>query len=319
MRLRVWAGYRLRKSAKPSTGNLTITLHGKRPMKAQRAAMAYAKKHAAQLVPVVLNAIVAAYPTLRPWKPRPKTMTAARLRVYVQPYGLTVLRDAHDGVAYLGYDFQCRWDPSGIVVLMHRDRVVRVGGLEALEQPVPDAARTAPKPKEPTAAELRRVIASARKRAKKNPRTFEPGPDAETRVVLPEWAGFRSGPWSKLSHGACVVHVDGEGPVATAAYRRLLARALATQRVLLRAIARSHPDIPQRDLHDHVELLSAHVQADPEDKVAYVGYQLACDWEEEHGLGVLLQGDRVVEVGHADTAFLGWNADRDRAERRRSR
>ena len=34
----------------------------------------------------------------------------------------------------------------------------------------------------------------------------------------------------------------------------------------------------------------------------------------EHGLGVLLNGERVVEVGGADTAFLLWIAERDLRE-----
>ena len=43
----------------------------------------------------------------------------------------------------------------------------------------------------------------------------------------------------------------------------------------------------------------------------YVGYQFACKWEEEHGLGVLMHGARVVEIGGAETAFTLWIAERD--------
>jgi hypothetical protein len=35
----------------------------------------------------------------------------------------------------------------------------------------------------------------------------------------------------------------------------------------------------------------------------YVGYEFGCTWDGEHGLGVLMHGNRVVEVGGADTAF----------------
>lgn len=45
--------------------------------------------------------------------------------------------------------------------------------------------------------------------------------------------------------------------------------------------------------------------------IPYVGLQLACSWEEEHGLGILMHGERVVEIGGADTAFLLWVAKRD--------
>lgn len=43
----------------------------------------------------------------------------------------------------------------------------------------------------------------------------------------------------------------------------------------------------------------------------YIGFELGCDWEEEHGLGVLMHGTRAVEVGAADTAFLLWIAEAD--------
>jgi hypothetical protein len=229
-----------------------------------------------------------------------------------------VVRDAHEKIAYVGYVFACAWDPSGVVVVMHRDRPVRVGGLEALEQPVVDPARSTPEPKAPSATDRRRVVAAARKRAKKNPR-LPPADGQDVTVFLPAWAGFRAGPWSKLSTGECRIDVEGRGPVATKAYRRILDGASATQRILLGAIARSQPHIRPRDLNDHVELLVAHVQSKPTDAIAYVGYQFACDWEEEHGLGVLLHGNRVVDIGQADTAFLGWNADKDRVNQRKSR
>lgn len=47
----------------------------------------------------------------------------------------------------------------------------------------------------------------------------------------------------------------------------------------------------------------------------YVGYQFRAEWDIEHGVGVLMNGVRIVEVAGADTAFVGWNAesDRDRA------
>lgn len=50
--------------------------------------------------------------------------------------------------------------------------------------------------------------------------------------------------------------------------------------------------------------------------VPYVGLLFGCTWDREHGLGVLMHGTRVVEVGGADTAFLLWKAERDARERR---
>lgn len=39
----------------------------------------------------------------------------------------------------------------------------------------------------------------------------------------------------------------------------------------------------------------------------YIGYQFSCAWDEEHGLGVLMHNDRIVEIGGSDTAFLLWD------------
>ncbi|WP_323772036.1 DUF6985 domain-containing protein [Antarctobacter sp.] len=48
------------------------------------------------------------------------------------------------------------------------------------------------------------------------------------------------------------------------------------------------------------------------DSVPYVGYQFSCEWDKEHGLGVLMHGSRLVEIGGADTAFTLWIAKGDR-------
>lgn len=39
------------------------------------------------------------------------------------------------------------------------------------------------------------------------------------------------------------------------------------------------------------------------DGFAYVGFELGCSWDEEHGLGVLTHKDHVVKIGEAETAF----------------
>jgi hypothetical protein len=44
--------------------------------------------------------------------------------------------------------------------------------------------------------------------------------------------------------------------------------------------------------------------------VPYLGYDFGCQWEEEHGLGVLMHGTRCVDIGFSDTAMLLWIAER---------
>jgi hypothetical protein len=47
------------------------------------------------------------------------------------------------------------------------------------------------------------------------------------------------------------------------------------------------------------------------DARAYLGFSFHVAWEPEHGLGVMVHGRRIVDVGGADTSFLEWIAERD--------
>ena len=47
------------------------------------------------------------------------------------------------------------------------------------------------------------------------------------------------------------------------------------------------------------------------DGIAYVGYECGCEWDEEHGFGVLTHRDRVIEGGSADVSFDTWLAEND--------
>lgn len=47
-------------------------------------------------------------------------------------------------------------------------------------------------------------------------------------------------------------------------------------------------------------------------KMPYIGVRLKCKWDEEHGLGIMLYKDRIIEVGGADTAFMTWIAEEDK-------
>ncbi len=69
-------------------------------------------------------------------------------------------------------------------------------------------------------------------------------------------------------------------------------------------------------LTDLVRISTLHVHPVSRDGIPYVGIEFSCPWDEEHGLGVLLHGTRVVDVGGADTAFLLWIAERDATDAR---
>jgi hypothetical protein len=74
-------------------------------------------------------------------------------------------------------------------------------------------------------------------------------------------------------------------------------------------------DLPRvQSAHDFRSIIGLHsVNVHPieHQDLPYVGLELGCSWEREHGLGVLMHGTRVVEIGGADTAILLWIAERD--------
>ncbi len=65
------------------------------------------------------------------------------------------------------------------------------------------------------------------------------------------------------------------------------------------------------DFRGLIGLYGMNVHQVEKDGVPYVGFEFGCTWDGEHGLGVLMHGTRVVEIGGADTAILLWIARRD--------
>jgi hypothetical protein len=63
-------------------------------------------------------------------------------------------------------------------------------------------------------------------------------------------------------------------------------------------------------LRENVGLYAINIHQLDVGGVPYLGYEFGCDWD-ELGLGVLMHGTRVVEVGLADTAILNWIAVED--------
>jgi hypothetical protein len=59
-----------------------------------------------------------------------------------------------------------------------------------------------------------------------------------------------------------------------------------------------------------IGLSTVHISDVEKEGVAYVGFEFGCTWEEEHGLGVMTHGDRIIEVGDAETAFDAWRLRR---------
>lgn len=65
------------------------------------------------------------------------------------------------------------------------------------------------------------------------------------------------------------------------------------------------------DLRTLIGLQSVNIHQLSRSGIPYVGYEFGCEWDQEHGLGVLMHGNRVVEMGGVDTAILLWIAEKD--------
>jgi hypothetical protein len=166
-------------------------------------------------------------------------------------------------------------------------------------------------------------------------------------VNLPAWDGIqmRHGPFAvkksqKQAKIKLRVNSPNEGeqapptPAQQKAYERLLAKQDKVRDALLKALLKHYqearpdyedflgeefdelmPDVKKIDgFRDLIVLAKIYLQTAEKKGLAYIGYGLDCTWDGEHGLGVLMHGERVVDIGGEDTAFLGWNADQDAEE-----
>lgn len=172
--------------------------------------------------------------------------------------------------------------------------------------------------------------------------------DWEGTDLLPSWKGFesRGGAYgsrssSRPSTGKVKVRViavrDRTGdlppsPEQLAAYQYLKDNEPAITASLLAAILRIYPKLRKNygfkdsdymddlympviktadDLRPLIGLGTVHVLDIAKADHAYIGFECGCTWDEEHGLGVLMDKGRVIEVGQADMAFDQWAAKKD--------
>jgi hypothetical protein len=154
---------------------------------------------------------------------------------------------------------------------------------------------------------------------------------------LPSWAGFGG------SLHSYWLSVQAEGkviptPEQAAAFRHLLDNEASVTAAVARALLEYYPGARERciDGYDGVSvwiaqveailpevltdvaglrplvgLCGVHVLSVSRDGVAYVGFELGCEWDTEHGAGVLTHLGRVVATDQADVSFAAWAARED--------
>ena len=167
------------------------------------------------------------------------------------------------------------------------------------------------------------------------------------KAVLPSWRGFQAragayGAQSSVDPSDGSVRIvfapEGRGPeplvdAEVASVNWILENEVSISRSLLLALLAEYPLMQEQYGYSEEEqaqlmpevtgidgfrnligLHSVNVHPLRRNDIPYIGFEFGCTWDDEHGLGVLMHGTRVVEVGGADTAILLWIAERDAAD-----
>jgi hypothetical protein len=61
-----------------------------------------------------------------------------------------------------------------------------------------------------------------------------------------------------------------------------------------------------KDLMPLIELLALYAYEVIDGDGPHIGFLFGCTWDEEHSLGIMMHGYRLLLIGEADCAFSGW-------------
>ncbi|WP_221077003.1 DUF6985 domain-containing protein [Agarivorans aestuarii] len=165
----------------------------------------------------------------------------------------------------------------------------------------------------------------------------------ETEVSLPDWAGFqeRNGPYGALSSikpsiGKTKIVFAPEGrdespinPEEMELINWFLSNQSAVIESIINTLFSNYSSIRDNtikelgeemseffppvktpdDIKGVVGVVSVNIHQVAKNSIPFIGVEMGCNWEEEHGFGFLLHGNRIVEIGGADTAILLWLAN----------
>jgi hypothetical protein len=164
------------------------------------------------------------------------------------------------------------------------------------------------------------------------------GDSYEGQITLPAWIGFQSRQGfygskdsSGISNGLVKVHINGRQVdyVKTTTQEQINAliflhdnadkirdgilNALFNELSVIKEIYEGLvPEINSiSDFKNVLGLSIIHVMDSDKDGIAYLGYEFGCDWDDEHGLGVMMHKERVIGIGQAGTSFNSWITYKD--------
>jgi hypothetical protein len=150
-------------------------------------------------------------------------------------------------------------------------------------------------------------------------------------LCLPSWAGYQSrfGPYTSVDksepsdgrakfcfapEGRGVAPLNGKEQGLIAWFEcNELAVSAAVRAAIMQWCANEgiYDFLDEASLKLNCGLYSINIHVADGGDLPYIGYELGCTWEEEHGLGVMMHGTRLVAIGHADTALHLWVAQQD--------
>lgn len=164
-----------------------------------------------------------------------------------------------------------------------------------------------------------------------------------TAAKLPAWAGYqiRNGPYSSVSANGRsdgIVQIlfapegRGEEPLTNqeiGLVKWVIDHQASVHDAMLERLFEEYPAMREQSLEwfgkdeakkvlpkirfpnqlkDIVGISSINVHQIEQDGRPFIGVELGCTWEAEHGVGILLHGDKPLEIAGADTAILLWLA-----------
>lgn len=158
------------------------------------------------------------------------------------------------------------------------------------------------------------------------------GDNYECELILSSWSGFQSRQGfytskdsNEVSNGLVRVFVNGKEvdnvKVTTVeqvnAVKYLLDNSDKIRDSILTGVLNKIPELEEiydlipeihkiEDFRNFIGLGNIHLMSSDKDNIAYIGFELGCDWDDEHGIGLMMHKDRVIAIGLADTAFDSW-------------
>ncbi|WP_200961726.1 DUF6985 domain-containing protein [Paenibacillus sp. Soil724D2] len=158
----------------------------------------------------------------------------------------------------------------------------------------------------------------------------------EGTITLDAWRGFltkKNGAFGLYFGGDMVIDNPTIEDEHIAAYRYIVDNQYAIRDAVLEALLKNYKDLQEHygyedeeaeqympdvnemgDFKKLIGLINVHVMNVYKNGMAYFGLEFDCTWDEEHGFGVMMYKDNVVELGGANKSILTWVAERAKNE-----